>query len=101
MKNLLAILTILGFGITAQAQTLLYEWNFTNNVTGTLTNMPPGYAVTPGTGNLVVSNILGSAAGTLAYFTNGPGTGPGISGPGGSAAGAYVCAGQSYGGGGN
>ena len=113
MKKSLA-LALLGsiLACTANAQTLLYEWNFTNNVSGTLTNMPPAYTDPglTGTGNLIVTNISGTAAGTLAYFTNGVGTGPAVTGVANpshpefgssSAAGAYLCTGQSYGGGGN
>lgn len=97
MKKLLALVTVVaGFGLAASAQTLLYEWNFTDTSTTTLTSSVPSYAVTPGTGNLFMKDGQGTTSiGLNAYFTNGPGVGPGT-GPGGSAQGVLKLTGQGY-----
>jgi hypothetical protein len=87
-----------GFGMVANAQTLLYEWNFTNTLTTTPTSSVPTYAYIPGTGILSMQNHAGTAAGTNVYFTNGPAVGPG-SGAGGSGLGELAFVGQAYGGG--
>ena len=98
------MLLLLGVAIAAHAQTLLYQWTFTNSA-ATYTNSPATYAVTPGTGNLLMANVAGNAIGTTgadalnpsAYFTNtgaGPGSGPGV-----NATGAFVANGQGYNGG--
>lgn len=106
MKKLTAICLAvwLGFGFTANAQTLLYQWAFTN-AADTSTNSAATYAFTPGTGNLALSNVVGNVFGLtgndglnpLVYFTNaaaGPGSGPGV-----NATGALVANGQGYNGG--
>ena len=100
MKKIIALaITIVGFEMAACAQTLLYEWNFTNTATTTLTSSVPTYAYVTNTGQLIMKNGQGTTGmGVNAYFTNGPGAGPG-SGPGGSAEGALVLAGQGYNGG--
>jgi hypothetical protein len=97
MKKLLAlIIALAGFGMAAHAQTLLYEWNFTNTLTTTPTSSVPSVAVSPGTGNLFMKNGQGTTAiGVNAYFTNGPGVGPGA-GAGGSGRGALTLVGQGY-----
>jgi hypothetical protein len=94
----------LGLSLTANAQ-LLYQWTFTNS-TDTVSNSAATYAVTPGTGNLLLQNISGNifTAGVGSdginpplYFTNsnnGPGSGPGV-----NATGALVANGQGYNGG--
>ena len=98
INRILALaITVIGFEMAASAQTLLYEWNFTNTASTTLTSSVPTYAYVPDTGNLYMRNSAGTGAGVNAYFTNGPGIGPG-SGPGGSAQGALVLTGQGYGG---
>jgi len=106
MKKILAlIIGVIGFGMAASAQTLLYQFAFTN-ATDTASNSSPSYAFTPGTGGLILSNIAGNVftAGVgsdglnpLLYFTNansGPGSGPGV-----DAMGALVANGQGYNGG--
>jgi hypothetical protein len=90
-----------GFGLVAHAQTLLYQWAFTNSA-NTFTNASPSYAFTPGTGNLQLANVGGNINGLIGadsvnpmlYFTNagaGPGSGPGV-----NANGALVANGQGY-----
>ena len=93
-----------GLSLTANAQ-LLYQWTFTN-ATDTVSNSAATYAITPGTGNLLLQNISGNifTAGVgldginpVLYFTNsnnGPGSGPGV-----NATGALVANGQGYNGG--
>ena len=102
MKKLVSLITLLiltGFSTALRAQTLLYQWNFTNTTTTTLTSSVPSYAWVPGTGELLMKNGQGTTAiGTNVYFTNGPSVGPG-QGPGGSARGALVLTGQGYNGG--
>jgi Concanavalin A-like lectin/glucanases superfamily len=96
MKKILALITFAGFGMAASAQTPLYEWNFTDTTTTTLTSSVPSYAWVPGTGNLFMKNGQGTTAiGVNAYFTNGAGVGPGT-GPGGSAQGVLKLTGQGY-----
>jgi hypothetical protein len=84
MKKILAVMMLwLGFTIAANAQTLLYQWNF-SNPTDTTTNSSPTYAITPGTGELGI-DTLGTpdpvAAGEIFYAHTGYGP-PG--GPGGA-----------------
>ena len=108
MKKLTTMMAALclGFGLAANAQTLLYQWAFTNSA-DTFTNSAASYAVTPGTGNLIRRDASGSVIGLtgadavnpLCYFTNantGPGSGPGV-----NANGAFVANGQGYNGGNN
>lgn len=87
MKKLTLALLICSLGLAAHAQRLIYEWNFTNTVTGTPTNMPAAYVginqsgqSLTGSGNLNIINLKGLGAGTNSYFTNGVGVGPGIVG---------------------
>lgn len=93
-----------GIGLVANAQTLLYQWAFTN-INDSTTNSSPSYSYTPGTGNLILANVTGNVYGSigadglnpLSYFTNsnaGPGSGPGV-----DAKGAFVANGQGYSGG--
>jgi hypothetical protein len=103
--TLVAAILSLGFITSIKAQTLLYQWAFTN-ATDTVSNSAPSYAFTPGTGALVLRNIAGNVftagVGTdglnpVLYFTNsnnGPGSGPGV-----DALGALVANGQGYNGG--
>ena len=105
MKKLLAVtLTVIGLVVDSNAQTLLYQWAFTN-ATDTVSNSAASYAITPGTGNLIIQNVAGNVFGTVGsdtvnpvlYFTNstaGPGSGPGV-----DANGAFVANGQGYNGG--
>jgi hypothetical protein len=106
MKKLAVALTIigLGLGVESNAQTLLYQWAFTN-VTDTASNSATSYAITPGTGNLTIQNVAGNVFGLIGYdainptvyFTNhfaGPGSGPGV-----DANAAFVANGQGYNGG--
>ena len=81
MKKL-AILTAAlwcSFMLTTDAQTLLYQWAFTN--ASDTTSSIPTSAVTPGTGVLGLRNISGDAiAPGDIFFTNvnsGPPGGPG------------------------
>lgn len=80
----------LGFSLSTKAQTLLYQWNFTNS-TDTATSSVPTFATVSGTGKLGLINVSGDAITPgLIYFTNansGPPKGPG---------GALVLNGQSY-----
>jgi len=108
MKRFIAIAMMLaGMSMVSNAQTLLYQWAFTN-VSDTTTSSIASYAYTPGTGNLSISNVdpnvsifgaVGAdAINPVIYFTNantGPGSGPGV-----DAAGALVANGQAYGTGG-
>lgn len=70
-----------GISITSNAQTLLYQWAFTN-VSNTATTAAPTFAISPGTGNLIIQTCGGGPlVQTTTYFTNansGPGSGPGI-----------------------
>ena len=85
----------------SHAQTLLYEWAFTNSA-DTITNSAVTYAATPGTGNLLLQNVSGTVYGTaglgldginpLSYFTNST-YGPT------NTIGAFVANGQGYNGG--
>jgi hypothetical protein len=101
MKRAIAVLlgsVVITLG--AKAQTLLYEWAFTNQ-TDTATNSAATYAITPGTGNLIIQNVSGNVDGVtgadginpLCYFTN-ANIGPGV-----KAMGAFVANGQDYDGG--
>jgi hypothetical protein len=102
MKKIISIaLAIVGLEMAASAQTLLYQWAFTN-ITDTTSNSAPSYAITPGTGNLIVQNVSASVYGQIGidginpmvYFTNnaaGPGSGPGV-----YALGSYVANGSGY-----
>jgi hypothetical protein len=102
MKKILAIALVLaGFSAAVNAQTLLYQWAFTNS-TDTVSNSAASYAITPGTGNLIMTNVSGAVGGftgldginPVVYFTNssaGPGSGPGV-----DALGAFVANGQGY-----
>jgi len=99
MKRTFAILIIvIGFGVAANAQ-LLYQWAFTNSA-DTASNSAASYAITLGTGNLILKNVSGNIFGTvgadgvnpLAYFTNsvnGPQPGP-------SGIASFVANGQGY-----
>src|SRR5664279_4218607 len=106
MKKLAVALTIIGIGlgVESNAQTLLYQWAFTN-VTDTASNSAASFAITPGTGNLTIQNVAGNVFGLIGfdginptvYFTNnfaGPGSGPGV-----DANAAFVANGQGYNGG--
>jgi len=87
--TLLTLMIAAGLSLAAPAQTLLYQWAFTN-LTDTVSNSAPSYAFTPGTGSLLLGNVTGNifTAGVGAdgvnpvlYFTNsnaGPGFGPGV-----------------------
>jgi len=100
--TLLTLMIAAGLSLAAPAQTLLYQWAFTN-LTDTVSNSAPSYAFTPGTGSLLLGNVTGNifTAGVGAdgvnpvlYFTNsnaGPGFGPGV-----DATGALVANGQGY-----
>lgn len=103
MKKLTIIAAALwlGLSLTANAQ-LLYQWAFTN-ATDTFSNSTATYAITPGTGNLVVRNVSGNIFGTTGadavnppfYVTNaivGPQPGP-------SGIASVVANGQGYNGG--
>jgi hypothetical protein len=105
MKKILALaISIIGFSTMVHAQTLLYQWAFTN-VSDTVSNSAASYAITPGTGNLILQNVSGNVFGNigvdgvnpLLYFTNannGPGSGPGV-----DANGELAANGQGYNGG--
>jgi hypothetical protein len=84
MKKALAVMMLwLGLTIGAKAQTLLYQWQFTN-ATDTASNSTPTYAVTPGTGMLGLDTLADPdpvAAGQIFYANTGYGP-PG--GPGGA-----------------
>jgi hypothetical protein len=102
MKKLLAFASLLALsGLMANSQTLLYQWAFTNSA-DTTTNSAATFAWTPGTGDLILTNVSGDVSGQvgldavnpLIYFTNsvaGPGSGPGV-----DATGALVVNGQGY-----
>jgi len=91
MKKIIALaIVIVGFGMAAHAQTLLYQWAFTN-ASDTATSSIPSFAITPGTGIMGLRNVNGDAItpGNI-FFTNanfGPPGGPG---------GALVLQGQNY-----
>jgi autotransporter-associated beta strand protein len=91
-KQILAVVLLFGFSIAVEAQTLLYQWAFTN-VSDTYTSSIPTYAITPATGTLGFRNVNGDAiTPRYIFFTNanfGPPGGPG---------GALVIQGQTYGG---
>lgn len=92
MKKIIALaIVIAGFGMTAHAQTLLYQWAFTN-ASDTSTSSIPTFAITPGTGTLGLRNVNGDAITPgFIFFTNanfGPPGGPG---------GALALQGQTYG----
>jgi len=59
---------LLGFGIAANAQTLLYQWAFTN-VSELLQSSTPSYAISPGTGNLILQTPLGGPTAAPVWFT--------------------------------
>jgi hypothetical protein len=95
MKRILRIVTLVSLlaasSLMTQAQTLLYQWAFTN-ASDTATSSIPAYAITPGTGVLGLDNVSGDAItpGDI-FFANanyGPPGGPG---------GALVLQGQGYG----
>ena len=105
MKKILAItLALAGFSAAVNAQTLLYQWAFTN-ASDTISNSAANYAITPGTGNLLLTDVSGAVEtvppaasfdgiNPIVYFTNssaGPGSGPGV-----DALGAFVANGQGY-----
>ena len=105
MKKIFAIiLALAGFSAAVNAQTLLYQWAFTN-ASDTISNSAANYAVTPGTGNLLLTDVSGAVEtvppatsydgiNPIVYFTNsaaGPGSGPGV-----DALGAFVANGQGY-----
>jgi hypothetical protein len=102
MKRILAItLALAGFSAAVNAQTLLYQWAFTNS-SDTISNSAASYAITPGTGNLILTDVSGAVEGftgldginPVVYFTNsnaGPGSGSGV-----DALGALVANGQGY-----
>ena len=77
MKKIILLgIGIAGWALGANAQTLLYEWNFTNNASTTVT--APSYAWQPGTGGMRIQDAEGSgSSGVNCYFTNGPTVGPG------------------------
>lgn len=83
MKSTLYILAVAGLVVTAQAQTLLYQWTF-NGGTGT-----PD--VTAGGGSLAIATVTGTGS-NLGYNSSG---GPGVSG----ANGALTVSGGGYNGG--
>jgi hypothetical protein len=100
-KTLTTILALVGLGAAVNAQTLLYQWAFTN-IGDTFYTSAANYAATPGTGNLILTDVSGAVEGIpgldsinpLSYFTNsnaGPGSGPGV-----DAKGAFVANGQGY-----
>ena len=102
MKKILAIAIVLaGFNAAINAQTLLYQWAFTNSA-DTASNSTASYAITPGTGDLIMTDVSGAVEGftgldglnPVVYFTNssaGPGSGSGV-----DATGAFLANGQGY-----
>lgn len=92
MKKITLLVAVLSLvvGLSAKAQTLLYQWNFTNS-TDTATSSVPTFANGVGTGKLGLINVSGDAiTPRLIYFTNvnsGPPGGPG---------GALIMNGQNY-----
>ena len=105
MKKILAItLALAGFSAAVNSQTLLYQWAFTNS-SDTISNSAANFAITPGTGNLLLTDVSGAVEtvppaasfdgiNPIVYFTNstvGPGSGPGV-----DASGAFVANGQGY-----
>jgi hypothetical protein len=95
--TIVAAVLWLGLGLMANAQTLLYQWAFTN-VSDTATSSIPAFAITPGTGILGMDALAGTPiASGFIYFTNansGPPGGPGgalnINGQGYNGSGSYA-----------